>query len=129
VENAGWTGRLLRDGLRARLFSGRPCDRPGCASSTSCFWCLLTREEDYAYAQPSLTQKKLRRLELAAGAPKGAGGAGVWSSNKAMREAERALARQAEAAYEAHRRRLDQAAATEKGRRRDNGARNLKSPI
>jgi hypothetical protein len=64
------------------------------------FWCLLTREEDYAYAQPSLTAKKLRRLELAAGAPKGAGGAGTWSTNKAMREAEQALARQAEAAYE-----------------------------
>ena len=32
------------------------------------FWCLLTREEDYAFAQPSLTRKKLRRLELTAGA-------------------------------------------------------------
>ena len=64
------------------------------------FWCLLTRDEDYAYAQPSLTAKKLRRLELAAGAPKGAGGAGIWSTNKAMREAEQALARQAEATYE-----------------------------
>ena len=93
------------------------------------FWCLLTREEDYAYAQPSLTAKKLRRLELAAGAPKGAGGAGIWSTNKAMREAEQALARQAEAAYRAHRRRLAATAATKKGRRRDNGARNLKSPI
>lgn len=64
------------------------------------FWCLLTREEDYAYQQPSLTRKKLRRLEITAGAPKGAGGAGVWSTNKAMREAERALAKQAETAYE-----------------------------
>lgn len=64
------------------------------------FWCLLTRSEDYAYAQPSLTAKKLRRLELAAGAPKRSGGAGIWSTNKAMREAEQALARQAEAAYE-----------------------------
>ena len=64
------------------------------------FWCLLTREEDYAYAQPSPTRKKLRRLEITAGAPKGAGGAGVWSTNKAMREAERALAKQAETAYE-----------------------------
>ena len=63
-------------------------------------WCLLTREEDYAYAQPSLTAKKLRRLELTAGAKKGAGGAGVWSTNKAMGDAERALAIQAEAAYE-----------------------------
>jgi hypothetical protein len=32
------------------------------------FWCLLTREEDYAYAQPSLTKKKLRRLQITAGA-------------------------------------------------------------
>jgi hypothetical protein len=35
------------------------------------FWCLLTREEDYAFAQPSLTNKKLRRLELTAGAERG----------------------------------------------------------
>jgi transposase len=28
------------------------------------FWCLLTRGEDYAFAQPSLTKKKMRRLEL-----------------------------------------------------------------
>ena len=33
------------------------------------FWCLLTREEHYAHQQPSLTAKKLRRLELTAGAP------------------------------------------------------------
>ena len=32
------------------------------------FWCLLTRGEDYAFAQPSLTTKKMRRLELTAGA-------------------------------------------------------------
>ena len=32
------------------------------------FWALLTREQDYAYAQPSLTKKKLRRLEITAGA-------------------------------------------------------------
>ena len=32
-----------------------------CARKLAClFWCLLTREEDYAYAQPSLTKKKLR---------------------------------------------------------------------
>ena len=33
------------------------------------FWCMLTRDEDYAHQQPSLTKKKLRRLELTAGAP------------------------------------------------------------
>jgi transposase len=64
------------------------------------FWCLLTRAEDYAYAQPSLTKKKLRRLELAAGAPRGEVEPGTWGANKAMREAERELARQAEAAYQ-----------------------------
>jgi transposase len=35
---------------------------------TVLFWCLLTREEQYAHQQPSLTAKKLRRLELTAGA-------------------------------------------------------------
>ena len=64
------------------------------------FWCLLTREEDYAFQQPSLTKKKMRRLELQAGAPKGQGGRSVWSTNLAMREAERALALQAQRAYE-----------------------------
>jgi transposase len=34
------------------------------------FWCMLTRSEDYAHQQPSLTKKKLRRLEITAGAPK-----------------------------------------------------------
>jgi transposase len=64
------------------------------------FWCLLTRGEDYAFAQPSLTKKKMRRLELQAGAPKGQGGRSVWSTNEAMRTAERELALQAQRAYE-----------------------------
>ena len=64
------------------------------------FWCLLTRAEDYAYAQPSLTKKKLRRPELAAGAPRGEVKPGIWAANKAMRKAERELARQAEVAYQ-----------------------------
>jgi hypothetical protein len=64
------------------------------------FWCLLTRGEDYAFAQPSLTKKKMRRLELAAGAPKFQGGRDIWSTNLAMRQAERELALQAQRAYE-----------------------------
>jgi transposase len=65
------------------------------------FWCLLTRDEDYAYQQPSLTKKKLRRLEIAAGAPKfSPDAAGIWAANNAMREAELELARQAEVAYQ-----------------------------
>src|SRR5881397_606397 len=64
------------------------------------FWCLLTRGEDYAYAQPSLTKKKMRRLEITAGAPRWQGGRDVWSTNLAMRQAERDLALQAQHAYE-----------------------------
>lgn len=64
------------------------------------FWCLLTREEDYAYQQPSLTKKKLRRLQITAGAERYAPeAAGIWKANEALRDAERELARQAEAAY------------------------------
>jgi hypothetical protein len=42
----------------------------------------------------------MRRLELQAGAPRRQGGRGVWSTNDAMRDAERALALQAQHAYE-----------------------------
>ena len=61
------------------------------------FWCMLKRREDYAHQQPSLTKKKLRQLELTAGAPKYAKTArGIWSSNLAIRQAERQLAEQAD---------------------------------
>ena len=64
------------------------------------FWCMLKRREDYAHQQPSLTKRKLRQLELTAGAPKYAKTArGIWSSNAAIRQAERQLAEQAEASY------------------------------
>src|SRR5512132_1966093 len=64
-------------------------------------WCLLTREQDYAFRQPTLTRKKIRRLELAAGAPsrKGQVRPGDGLRNKSIRDAERALATQAEDAY------------------------------
>jgi transposase len=64
------------------------------------FWCMLTRGEDYAHQQPSLTRKKLRRLEITAGAPKYTRKAkGIWSTNDLMRTAELELARQAETSY------------------------------
>ena len=64
------------------------------------FWCMLNRSEDYAHQQPSLTRKKLRRLEITAGAPKNTPrAAGIWSTNEMMREAELELARQAEVSY------------------------------
>jgi hypothetical protein len=88
------------------------------------FWCLLTRDENYAHAQPSLTAKKLRKLELIAGAKRFDGSAaGVWSANRAVREAEKQLARQAEASY-VRMVRDWQATAPNKGEReRDTGAR------
>ena len=63
------------------------------------FWCMLTRGEDYAYGQPSLTRRKLRKLELTAGAPRHKGTTGLWGANKAIAHAERELAHQAELAY------------------------------
>jgi hypothetical protein len=54
------------------------------------FWCMLTRSEDYAHQQPSLTRKKMRRLEITAGAAKNTRrSAGIWSTNELMRTAER----------------------------------------
>ncbi len=62
---------------------------------------MLTRGEDYAHQQPSLTARKLRLLEIRAGAPTLKGTpTGVWATRQAMREAERRLAEQAEASYQ-----------------------------
>ena len=61
---------------------------------------MLTREQDYAHQQPSLTAKKLRLLEIKAAAPTLKGtNTGVWATRQRMRDAERALAIQAEASY------------------------------
>ena len=64
-------------------------------------WCLLTRGEDYAFARPSMVRRKLRRLELTAGAPRRKSGPQadpVWNTDADGRE--RRLAEQAERAYE-----------------------------
>ena len=86
---------------RIRARRGHSVAIVACARKLAClFWCLLIREEDYAFAQPSLTAKKLRLLELRAGAKalKGAP-TGTFATRQRMRAAERELARQAEAAY------------------------------
>jgi transposase len=64
-------------------------------------WCLLTRGEDYAFQRPSLVRRKLRRLELRAGAPRAKSGPHpdpVWNTDADAFE--RHLAEQAERAYE-----------------------------
>jgi transposase len=87
---------------RVRARRGHSVAVVAAARKLAClFWCLLTRETDYAYAQPSLTKKKLRRLELTAGHPRNsAEAAGIWHANDAVRGAERELAHQAEVAYQ-----------------------------
>jgi transposase len=65
------------------------------------FWHLLTREEDYAFARPSMTRQKIRALELATGAKpqRGRQHAGGPLRNPKIREAERAISAQGELAY------------------------------
>ncbi len=64
-------------------------------------WCLLTRGEDYAFARPALVARKVRAIELAAGAPRRKPGPKpnpVWKT-AAQDAAERQAAEQAERAY------------------------------
>jgi transposase len=67
------------------------------------FWHLLTREQDYAFQRPSLTRKKLRGLELRAGAQHHPGRRDLPTRNaysqRLERARERELSEQAEAAY------------------------------
>ena len=64
-------------------------------------WHLVVTGQDYAFARPSLTDKKLRALELRAGLParRGQKGKAAAYSLKEVRRRERALAEQAEVAY------------------------------
>jgi transposase len=64
-------------------------------------WTMIECGEDYAFARPSLTEKKLRKLELRAGMPAHRGKKGNASnySLKEIRQRELALAEQAEHAY------------------------------
>ncbi len=66
------------------------------------FWHLLAKREDYAFARPSLTAHKLRRLELRVGAQPQPGRAGAATAyrNKNIRDQEREVTAQAERAYQ-----------------------------
>ena len=76
LVEACWTavrqpGPLHAFYARVRARRGHSVAIVAAARKLAClFWCLLTRETDYAYAQPSLTRKKLRRLEITAGRPR-----------------------------------------------------------
>jgi transposase len=66
-------------------------------------WHMLTRDEDYAFARPSLVREKLRRLELMLGASRQQGkkltAAGRSFASVDERRLEKELAAQHEAAY------------------------------
>jgi transposase len=67
------------------------------------FWHLLKRDEDYAFARPSLTRHKLRELELRAGAERHPGRRNLANKSgyhqQNNRDRDRELAAQAELAY------------------------------
>jgi sulfur carrier protein ThiS len=66
-------------------------------------WHLVTKEEDYAFARPSLVAHKRRSLELAAGAESRRGPVAGPSRDyhiKQLRDAEKALVEREERAYE-----------------------------
>lgn len=71
---------------------------------TVLIWHVLTREQDYLWARPSLVAAKRRQLELKAGAPsekgKGRRGSAYAYNLKELRDREREGAEQAERAYE-----------------------------
>ena len=71
LERGPQPGPLRAFYQRIRARRGHQVAIVAAARKLAClFWCLLTREQDYAFGQPSLTRKKLRRLELTAGAPR-----------------------------------------------------------
>ena len=65
-------------------------------------WHLLTKQQDYAWARPSLTEQKRRALELRAGQPaeRGRRGRAHAYNLTTLRTRERAIGEQAERAYQ-----------------------------
>ena len=107
LVEAAWVAAKIPGPLRA--FFERVRARRGmqiavvataCKRSVLC-WHLVVKGEDYAFQRPSLTEKKLRALELRAGMPSRRGQKGkaaAYSLNE-VRRRERELAEQAEQAY------------------------------
>ena len=98
LVEASW--RVVRQPGPLRAFYQRIRARRGhqvaitaAARKLAClFWILLWRQEDYAFGQPTLTAKKLRRLEITAGAPRWQDRKGVWIAHRLLRDAELDLA-------------------------------------
>lgn len=95
-------GPLHAFGERIRARKGAQVAAVALARKLACLsWQLLTKQEDYAFARASLVRSKLRRVELAAGAPPRSTrhtGQRIHAS-AAERKAERELTERAETAY------------------------------
>lgn len=92
--------RAFAERIRAR--KGSQVAAVAVARKLACLcWQLLTKGEDYAFAQPSRVRAKLRCVELDAGAPalRTRHGGQRISASTGEREAERELTQRAEAAY------------------------------
>jgi len=95
-------GPLHAFGERIRARKGSQVAAVAVARKLACLaWQLLTKEEDYAFAQPSRVRRKLRQVELDAGAPplQTRHGGQRISASPAERDAERELTERAESAY------------------------------
>lgn len=64
-------------------------------------WHVLSKDEDYAWVHPALTQRKYRDLELKAGIPSARGrrGQGYAYNQKSVRDQELAMTVHAERTY------------------------------
>jgi transposase len=109
LVEAAWAASRSPGPLRA--FFRRICTKRGpqvAAVATArklviLVWHMLTKEQDYLWARPSLTAHKLLRLELRAGAPACRGrrrGPAYAYNLPELRERERALTVQGERAYQ-----------------------------
>lgn len=96
-------GPLRAFGERIRARKGSQVAAVAVARKLACLcWQLLTKEEDYAFAQPSRVRAKVRRVELDAGAPplRTRHGGRRISATATERQGERELTERAEAAYQ-----------------------------
>ncbi|EHS51352.1 transposase IS116/IS110/IS902 family protein, partial [Rhizobium sp. PDO1-076] len=108
LVEAAWCAKLAPGPLRAfftRVQNKRGAPAAAVATArklTVMIWHILSSEQDYAYARPSFTAMKLRKVELKAGAPRAYGKAGpghdYWI--KEIRDREAQYVERAERAYE-----------------------------
>lgn len=95
-------GPLHAFGERVRSKKGSQVAAVAVARKIACLtWQLLTKEQNYAFAQPSLVRRKLRQVQLDAGGARLStrhDGPRI-STSPAEREAERELVKRAEVAY------------------------------